>query len=100
MEIKKIPNFPRMFFWEFDFDRIDWQQCRAMVIQRIIERGLSQHHEELINFYGLEQIQYSLKKEVTYLSNRDIEEAVIAFDVREQEMLSYQRKRGRLSLWF
>lgn len=33
------PSLHKRLFWEFDFDRIDWQKDAVSIIRRVIERG-------------------------------------------------------------
>lgn len=52
----------RALFWDTDFDKIDWQQQKRAVIQRIFERGNSEEKEEITRFYGAETVEQLTKK--------------------------------------
>lgn len=97
--LKAKPDLPRMFFWEFNYDVIDWEDSRAMVIQRIIERGMPEHWQELNRFYGLQNIIFSLKEEVTYLPDECIDNASSFFNLEKEEMLCYKNKLSQPKLW-
>ncbi|WP_209444188.1 DUF6922 domain-containing protein [Pedobacter borealis] len=98
--VEKVkPDLPRMFFWEFNCDLIDWQDSRAMVIQRVIERGMREHWQELIRFYGLEVVISSLKEEITYLPDPSIDEVSSFFNLKKEHMLCYNRKLVQPKLW-
>lgn len=93
------PDFPSMFFWDFHYDRIDWRASANTVIQRILERGMPEHWQELKRFYGQDTIITALKELITYLPDACIDEAALYFDVRKEEMLCYKRKRSQPMLW-
>jgi antitoxin HigA-1 len=39
-------------FWDIDMDKIDWEQQKRAVIQRIFERGNDDEKMEITRFYG------------------------------------------------
>jgi plasmid maintenance system antidote protein VapI len=43
-------------FWDTTVAKIDWQQQKKAVINRIFERGNEQEKEEIIRFYGKEEV--------------------------------------------
>jgi plasmid maintenance system antidote protein VapI len=48
-------------FWDTSFEKIDWQQQKRAVIQRVFERGSAEEKEEIINFYGKDIVDAELK---------------------------------------
>jgi hypothetical protein len=44
-EEKADPNatIPRHFLWDQKMDEFDWQECKQIVVERVIERGNEQH---------------------------------------------------------
>ena len=93
------PDFPPMFFWDLKYDRIDWAASSATVIQRVLERGMPEHWQELQRFYGREIIVTALKELITYLPDECIDEASLYFDIKKEEMLCYKRKQSQPKLW-
>lgn len=93
------PDLPRMFFWEFNYDLIDWTNSRAMVVQRVLERGIPEHWRELGRFYGINNIVYSLREEITYLPDECIDEASSFFNLIKEELLCYKNKRSQPKHW-
>jgi len=61
VEIKLQPK-PNMeiltkpLFWDIDVDKIDFINKKRFVIERVIERGNKEQIEELIRFYGKEEV--------------------------------------------
>lgn len=73
-EVKKATNFinnkstpdrtkfRKVVFWDTDIDKIDWQQNKSAVIQRVLERGNSLEINEIISFYGKKNILLEINK--------------------------------------
>lgn len=94
------PDFPPMFFWDFNYDRIDWKENSTTVIQRIIERGTSgEHWPELIRYYGRDTIVDALKNTITYLPEESMHEASLYFKINKEDMLCYKRKLSQPIHW-
>ncbi|WP_198666964.1 DUF6922 domain-containing protein [Taibaiella helva] len=93
------PDFAPMFFWDLRYDKIDWAGSSTTVIQRILERGMPEHWNELKRFYGEETIIIALKEKITYLPDECIDEASLFFNLKKEEMLCYRRKQSQPKLW-
>jgi hypothetical protein len=93
------PDFPRGLFWDFNYDKFNWQKGYVTVIQRIIERGNTADWQELIRFYGRDKIIESLKNEITFLPDEKIDEASVYFKLNKEELLCYIRKQSQPKLW-
>jgi len=93
------PDFPPMFFWDLKYDKIDWVASFATVIQRILERGMPEHWQELKRFYGYETIIIALKEIITYPPDTCIDEASSFFKLKKEEMLCFKRKQSQPKLW-
>lgn len=93
------PDLPRRYFWEFNYDRINWHKNAATVIQRVLERGFEEHWNELVRYYGRENIIYFLKESITFLRDDCIERASLFFNMNKEEMLCYKRKQSQKIPW-
>lgn len=93
------PNLEPKWFWDFDYEKIDWQASYKTIIARIIERGKQEQWEELVRFYGEDKVVGALKNEIVFLPDYAIEEACRYFPVKKQEMLCYTRKRSKPGHW-
>ncbi|MBX2963238.1 MAG: plasmid maintenance system antidote protein [Cyclobacteriaceae bacterium] len=54
------PDFSKLrrgLFWDTDMEKIDWQQQKRAVIQRVFERGNSIEKREITRFYGDPEIR-------------------------------------------
>lgn len=64
MEKKKAPKrtpdlakIRKVTFWDTTFDRIDWEEHKKGVINRIFERGNQEEKDEITRFYGEETVK-------------------------------------------
>jgi len=94
------PDFPRMFFWDFNYDLTNWKESSTTIIQRIIERGtVAEHWQELVRYYGKKTIINELKETITYLPDDSINEASLYFKINKEDMLCYKRKQSQTIHW-
>lgn len=65
-ELKKFiksngtPNlslFRKILFWDTDFDNIDWEIQKSAIILRVFERGNELEINEIISFYGRQNVK-------------------------------------------
>ncbi len=94
------PDFPPMFFWEMKYDKINWRGCSTTVIQRVLDRGMPEHWQELKRFYGRKTIIAALKDNITYLPESCMEEVSAYFNIPKVEMLCFKRMQSMPKLWF
>lgn len=93
------PNLPRRFFWEFNYDKINWRDSAPMVIERVLERGSAQHWQELLRFYGKQTIVQALKESIAFLHDECIDEASLFFNINKEDFLCYKRKQSQKIHW-
>jgi len=61
---KSHPDFTqlrRVLFWDTKMDNIDWEKQKNAIIKRVFERGNEIEKNEIIRFYGLENVNKILK---------------------------------------
>jgi len=93
------PAFAPKWFWDFDYDKIDWQASYKTIIARIIERGTEGEWMELIRFYRRNKVLNALKNEIVFLPDYSIEEASNYFSIPKEEMLCYIRRQSKPGYW-
>ncbi|MDP4270138.1 MAG: plasmid maintenance system antidote protein [Bacteroidota bacterium] len=49
--------FRPVVFWDTNIKTIDWDKSKSAVIQRVFERGNAREIEEIIRFYGKNQVE-------------------------------------------
>ncbi len=93
------PNVDTRYFWDFDYENMDFRKAYKTIIERVIERGTKEDWEELIKFYGREKLMHALKKEIVFLADYAIEDVCNYFLIKKEEMKCYIRKQSRRTHW-
>jgi addiction module HigA family antidote len=62
-----LSKFRKVIFWDTDIQKIDWEKNKRAVIERVFERGNKAEQDEIIRFYGQEEVNYYLDKYQNYL---------------------------------
>ena len=56
-----LKNIRPVLFWDTDINKIDWIKQKRAVIKRVLERGNKKEIEEIILFYGKDQVSNEIK---------------------------------------
>ncbi|MDR2937398.1 MAG: hypothetical protein LBU92_00485, partial [Prevotellaceae bacterium] len=85
--------------WDMDMKDFDWQKCKSIVVERVIERGTDQDFYTIFRMYGgvngVREIAKNIKHfrwawDATFVS--------MVFDIKKEDMECYKRKRLREAL--
>lgn len=57
-----LKKFSKFVFWDVNIMNIDWEKHKIFAIERVFEMGNKSEREELIRFYGEDEIKNILKK--------------------------------------
>jgi hypothetical protein len=93
------PDLPRQLFWDWDFEKIDWEKSYLSIIARVLERGDKDERNELIRYYGEPKVVKALKSEIKYLPDFVIEDVCSYFKLKKEELACYARKQSRQGHW-
>jgi plasmid maintenance system antidote protein VapI len=63
-----LSKFRAVIFWDTDIQKIDWEKNKHAVIERVFERGNKMEQDEIIRFYGQDEVNYSLNEYKNYLT--------------------------------
>jgi len=92
-------NVYKSLFWDFDYEKINWQASYRTIIERVIERGTKEDWHELIHFYGKEKIIDALMNEIKYLPDFAIQNVCEYFKLKKEELACYARMQLRKEHW-
>lgn len=98
-QIDDKPNLPKRLFWDFRYDKMDWRGDYLTVMERVFERGDNEELEEMIRFYGRDQVVHAVKYEIKFLADYAIEKVSVYFSIPKEDMLCYIRKQSRPKHW-
>lgn len=77
-------------------DAFNWHESRGFVMQRIVERGkMSDFYAAFRLYGGIEKVKEIIKKEIRYLSDRNMAFVCTVFDFKKEELRCYTRKQLR-----
>ncbi len=95
----KRPNLPKVLFWDLDFDKIDWKRSYRMVIERVLDKGNTSEWEEMISFYGRDNVINALINDITYLSEMTVDAVCEYFQLSKKELRCYLKKQLHKGHW-
>jgi hypothetical protein len=84
--------------WEYDASKIDYQNMRDVIVQRVIERGWPNDWYAILNLYGIEGIRSAIKN-IPYLNNKDMNFVSHQFKVPLSAMKCYKKKQLAETYW-
>lgn len=93
------PNLPKRLFWDWNYDKIDWEKHSLAVIDRVIERGNKEEWMEVVQYYGEAMIINALKKEIKYLPDYAVDGVSGYFHLKKEELACYELKQSRQGHW-
>jgi len=59
---KNLPSDFRLFFWSYDFRRLDILEDKKLIILQLINYGTLKHWQWLVETYGLKEIKRVIKQ--------------------------------------
>lgn len=85
-------------FWEYEFDKINWQEMKVVIVHRVIERGRMDDFYAIINLYGIEGVKETIK-EIPYLNSKDMAFVSSVFEIKKEELKCYSKKPLKNQHW-
>ena len=95
----KRPDLPKVLFWDFDFHKLDWNRSYRTIIERVLDKGDIRDWEEMIKFYGKENVIKALKNDITYLSDMTMEAVCKYFQLSKKQLRCYTKKQLHQGHW-
>lgn len=67
-----LSKIREVIFWDTDFDLIDWIRNKRFVIERVYRRGNETEMEEIIRFYGKDEVDKAIDQSKQITLTREI----------------------------
>ncbi len=96
--LHKNAKIRKSLFWEYDFEKIDWQQMRNLVVQRVIERGRMDDFYAMLNLYGPEGVKQAIKQ-LPFLNEKDLSFVCNIFEIQKEQLKCYTNKPLKNQHW-
>jgi uncharacterized protein DUF6922 len=84
--------------WEYDLSRFDFQQMRAVVVQRVVERGWPDDWYAILNLYGVYELKNIIRSSPC-LNDKDMHFVSKVFEIPLSELKCYERKQSHPAHW-
>ncbi|TFF39696.1 DUF6922 domain-containing protein [Mucilaginibacter psychrotolerans] len=84
--------------WEYDVAKIDYQSMRAVIVQRVIERGWPNDWYAMLNLYGIEGVKDTIKT-LPYLNDKDMCFVSNQFNIPLSLLKCYEKKQSTRPHW-
>jgi hypothetical protein len=93
-------NIPNRLLWDMDLQRFDLQKGRALIAERVAERGNLEDFYAMFSLYGgIKKVRDIYKNEVGSLNPRALAFICAAFNLEKEEMKCYIQKRSKAIPW-
>ena len=93
-------SIPKRLLWDIDVQRFDLQKGRAIVAERVAERGNLEDFHAMFSLYGgVKKVRDIYKNEVGSLNSRALAFICAAFDLKKEEMRCYTQRRSKAVQW-
>ena len=83
--------------WEFKTP-FDYQKGRAIVVERVVQRGNMDDWLTLFNLYGYDEVREQIKQ-IPYLNDKDMNFVHVIFDIPLTELKCYIKKQSAEPHW-
>lgn len=95
----KRPDLPKVLFWEFDYGKMDWKRSYRTIMERVLDKGSLKDWEEMIRFYGRENVVNALINDITYLSDMTMNAVCEYFQLSKEKLKCYTKKQLNQGHW-
>lgn len=93
-KVKPNAKIPAYLLWDMDLEKFDIQKGRAIVAERVAERGNLDDFYTMFSLYGgVEGVKNIYKNEVRHLNAFSLPFICAAFDLKKEDMECYKRRR-------
>lgn len=91
----QIFSLKKRIFWDTDECAISdlIKTAPEFCIPRIFERGTDEEINNMIDYYGFEEVKDMLKKQLSKRFEEDIERACVMFQLKKSDFECYKNKR-------
>ena len=93
-------SIPKRILWDVDWNTFDIHKGRALVAERVVERGSLEDFYTIFSLYGgKRKVRDIYKNEVSSLTPRSLAFICMAFNLKKEEMRCYIQRRSNTIPW-
>lgn len=94
----KPPALRKELFWDINFDQIDFNENRLLIIERVLNFGNIEEFKAIVAYYGRDTIKEAVRK-AGYLDPKTLEFVVSYFNLKREEIRCFSKKQLRQPHW-
>ncbi|GHT12936.1 hypothetical protein AGMMS4956_08310 [Bacteroidia bacterium] len=99
-KVKPDATIPKYLLWDMNLDEFDMQKGRALVVERVIQRGAPEDFYTIFKMYGgVKGVRQIIQNEIYHLHPRDIAFVCATFDLKKEKLECYKRRRPQVVPW-
>jgi hypothetical protein len=96
--LHKDAKIRNSLLWEYEPEKINWQQMKEIIVQRVVERGRIDDFYAILNLYGIEGVKATIRQ-IPYLNPKDLAFVCSVFEIKREELKCYTRKQLKNQHW-
>lgn len=101
IELKSDKNTIQLrntLFWDVDQEKLDAQNSKVLIVERVLTRGNMEEFTQLIRFYTLEELSLTVVK-IGYLDGRTLNFISGYLNIPKEDFLCYRKKQSNPTHW-
>jgi hypothetical protein len=88
------PDFSPSVFWDCRAEKINYDESKSFVIERVLTRGTEQDERELFRYYGGETIKNTVLN-LRYLDRKTLNYLSIVFNIPQEKFRCYRKTSSK-----
>lgn len=93
-----LENLNKAYFWDTDFNRLDEEKSRRLIIERVMNYGNLREIQLLKSFYGTEEI-ISILCQLNYIDPKTLNFLSLYFHVPKTKFKCYTKRQLTPQPW-
>ncbi|TFV97399.1 hypothetical protein E4S40_01715 [Algoriphagus kandeliae] len=91
-------DFSRHLFWDVDIEKVNLEQSKKWLIERVLEYGLLSDWRKIKEIFGLEEIK-KIALELRSMDDVTLSFLCLLFDLEPNNFRCYTRKQSIPDFW-
>ena len=94
----ELSEFSQHLFWDIDKNKIDIEKHKALIIERVMNRGNLMDLNMLLQTYGFNTIKHEIVN-VGYLDKKTLNWAALFFNLKKSDFKCYTKMQSNQVHW-
>lgn len=98
IEPSRHNSIRKHLLWDYKADDFDYNKGKAIVVERVVQRGNMDDWLTIFNLYGYDEVREQIKR-IPYLNDKDMNFVHHVFDIPLNELKCYTKKQSAEPHW-